>query len=46
MRYTRIIEVSPKKISEILNENVNNIRNWKNNDKWDEQLREDTMRST
>ncbi|MBC5998322.1 hypothetical protein EAI30_15260 [Romboutsia ilealis] len=35
-------EVSPKKISEILNENVNNIRNWKSNDKWDEQLREDT----
>lgn len=35
-------EVSPKKISEILNENVNNIRNWKSSDKWDEQLREDT----
>ncbi|UWD54979.1 MAG: Terminase small subunit [Bacteriophage sp.] len=35
-------EISPKKISEILNENVNNIRNWKSNDKWDEQLREDT----
>lgn len=37
-------EVSPKKISEILNENVNNIRNWKSNDKWDEQLREDTRK--
>ena len=35
-------EVSPKKISEILNENVNNIRSWKSSDKWDEQLREDT----
>ena len=31
-------EVSPKKISEILNENVNNIRSWKNSDKWDEKL--------
>lgn len=35
-------EVSPKKISEILNENVNNIRNWKSTDKWDEKLLEDT----
>lgn len=35
-------EISPKKISELIGENVNNIRNWKSSDKWDEQLREDT----
>ena len=35
-------EISPKKIAELLGENVNNIRNWKSSDKWDEQLREDT----
>lgn len=35
-------EISHKKISEILGENVNNIRNWKSSDKWDAQLREDT----
>ncbi len=31
-------EISPKQISEILNENVNNIRNWKKTDKWNEKL--------
>lgn len=35
-------EISPKKIAELLGENVSNIRNWKSSDKWDEQLREDT----
>lgn len=35
-------EISPKKISELIGENVSNIRNWKSSDKWDEQLREDT----
>lgn len=35
-------EISSKKISELIGENVNNIRNWKSSDKWDEQLREDT----
>lgn len=35
-------EISPKKISELIGENVNNIRNWKSSDKWDEKLRDDT----
>lgn len=34
--------IKPKQIASILNEKVNNIRSWKSQDKWDEQLREDT----
>lgn len=33
--------IKPKQISKILDENINNIRTWKNKDKWDNRLAEE-----